>query len=637
MTGSEINRRILIIHAHPSIHSDFRKILAVKPKDHDRPPGNETASAQNVPLETLPTFEVESTEQGQLGRDMVKSALQAGRPYSVAFVDMGLSSGWNGMQTLEELWKIDQDLQCVLCTASSNQSLDLIVQRAGHCDKLLVLRKPFDVIEVRQLAISLTHKWHLAKQATRSITGLSALAAERTQHLREANARLINDNERRREAEERYVKAVQDLERKNTELAVAHDELAASKSYVDNLLHSMADTLVVIDARMVIGSVNRALLILLGYQEDELVGQRPGKIFGQELAHGSIIETLLRDGSISNVETAYFAKDGRIIPTSCSGSLMQDEHGQFQGMVCVAQDITHRRRMEEEKRQLNERLVETSRRLGMAEVASSVLHNVGNILNSINVSVGLMTRTLKQSLVGDVGRISKMLQEHSLGLGPYLSLDPKGKQIPNYLAQLGDHLAEESRITLKEVESLNEKLEHVKHCVAMQQGMAKAGGLHEMVALGNLMEQALTINSAALERHCIDVIRDYADIPAVVVDKHQVVQILVNLIRNAMQAMQSKEQRLLTLRIGYAEGQDQMVRLQVADTGTGVHRDNLTRIFAQGFTTKTDGHGFGLHSGALMAKNMGGALSVQSDGEGCGATFTLDLPSNVRLFTPETA
>ena len=157
------------------------------------------------------------------------------------------------------------------------------------------------------------------------------------------------------------------IAQEQSELALARDELATSKVYVGNVLRSMADSLLVIDANLTIGSANPSLLELLGYQEHELVGQSPGLIFGEEFAQGSIIENLLLQGSVSGIESSFLTSEGRLIPISVSGSMMQDEQGQFQGLVCVAQDITERKRMEEERLQLHEQLLETSRQLGMAE------------------------------------------------------------------------------------------------------------------------------------------------------------------------------------------------------------------------------------------------------------------------------
>ena len=628
MVEQEMNRRILVVDDNRSIHSDFCHILGIPSQGSSSEISHANADlfGDALPAICLPSFKVECVNNGVTGLAVVQQALEADQPFAVAFIDMCLGPGWSGSETIEQIWKVDPSLQCVICTAYSDLPWDQLLGGLPHSDQLLILRKPFEPIEVQQIAISLTHKWYLGQLTKCDLDGLSSVAIERTLQLQEANARLLQDIERRRRAEERNAKSAQDLERKNIELAMAKDELSAAKSYMENIIGSMADTLIVIDADMAIGAVNLALLTLLGYVEEELLQESPSKIFGEELAQGSIMETLYCHGSVSNVEATYLTKNGQKIPISLSGSLMKDENGAIQGLVCVAQDITERKRIEEERRQLNSRLVETSRRLGMADVATSVLHNVGNVLNSINVSVGIMSSTVRQSLVGDVEKISQMLSDHQGDLGPYLSQDVKGKQIPGYLAQLAEHLLQEQQVTLKELESLTGSADHAKQCVAMQQGMVKAGGLQEPVVLADLMEQALSINKVILDRLAVAIVREYTEIPEVVVDKHQTLQILVNLVRNSAQAMQESDERTLTVRIGLSSDERNLVKLEVMDTGVGIHPDHVTRIFAQGFTTKKDGHGFGLHSGALLAKNMGGALNVWSQGLGTGATLILTLP-----------
>ncbi len=624
----DMNRRILVVTDNQDIHKDFRQILGILPG----PPSSAISGTTSelfgdaLPYNGLPSFEIECVEDGMTGLTSVRQAVEADHPYAVAFIDMCLGAGWSGKKTIEEYWNIDPDLQCILCIANSVLRWEEVLEGLTCRDQLLILRKPFEAIEVQQMATALTHKWHLAQLTRCKVDGLSSMAIEQTLQLQGANARLLQDIERRRKAEERNAKAAQDLERKNIELAIARDELSSAKSHIENIIGSMADTLLVINADMAIGAVNRALLRLLGYSEDELIDDSPSKIFGEELAQGSIMETLYCQGTVSNVETTYLAKNGQQIPMSLSGSLMKDENGTIQGLVCVAQDITERKRIEEERRQLQDRLIETSRRLGMADVATSVLHNVGNVLNSINVSVGIMSTMLRQSLVGDVHKIAQMLKANMDNLGTYLTHDKKGKQIPNYLVQLADHLLEEQQATLKELESLYGSAEHAKQCVAMQQGMVKAGGLQEPVVLTDLIEQALTINKTLLEKLEVKVYREFVDVPEVVVDRHQTLQILVNLVRNSAQAMQTMNNKTLTVRITLSLDETNMVKLEVADTGMGIHPDHLTRIFSQGFTTKKDGHGFGLHSGALLAKNMGGSLNVWSDGPDCGATFILTLP-----------
>jgi signal transduction histidine kinase len=161
--------------------------------------------------------------------------------------------------------------------------------------------------------------------------------------------------------------------------------------------------------------------------------------------------------------------------------------------------------------------------------------------------------------------------------------------------------------------------------VTMQQSYAKISGLTEVVNVADLVEDSLRMNEGALQRHKVRLVREYLDVPPITVEKHKVLQILVNLIRNAKHACQDSDRvdPQLTVRVANGEGR---IKISVADNGVGIPPENLTRIFNHGFTTRKNGHGFGLHSGALAAKEMGGSLAVQSDGPGKGATFTLELP-----------
>lgn len=271
-------------------------------------------------------------------------------------------------------------------------------------------------------------------------------------------------------------------------------------------------------------------------------------------------------------------------------------------------------------------LLETSRQAGMAEVATGVLHNVGNVLNSINVSASLAAGKIRQSRVGQLAKAADLLAQHRDDLGTFIMEDAKGKLLPGYLAQLAEYLAAEQTAVVTELEALTANVEHVKKIVSTQQAYACVSGVCETVRLADVLEDALKINASALDRHGVDVQREYADVPEVTLDKHKLMQILVNLLRNAKYAMSETGQadRHLTVRLGPStEGR---IRIDIVDNGVGIPAENLTRIFAHGFTTRKDGHGFGLHSSALAARELGGRLSAHSDGPGRGATFTLELP-----------
>nr|WP_319393558.1 ATP-binding protein [uncultured Desulfobacter sp.] len=271
-------------------------------------------------------------------------------------------------------------------------------------------------------------------------------------------------------------------------------------------------------------------------------------------------------------------------------------------------------------------LVDASRQAGMAEVATGVLHNVGNVLNSVNVSATLILDTLGESRAGNVSKIAGMMDIPPEDLVRFLTRDPKGTQIPKYLVSLGKALADEHDRLFSETKELAGRIEHIKEIVAMQQNYGRVSGISETISPEKLMEDALMLNQGALVRHNIVVEKNYEALPELVVDKHKVLQILLNFINNAKYACSDSDKTEKIITLGIYKGQHNTVCLSVADNGVGIESENLNRIFQHGFTTRKTGHGFGLHSGALAAKEMGGRLWVESEGLGHGAVFTVELP-----------
>jgi ligand-binding sensor domain-containing protein/signal transduction histidine kinase len=299
----------------------------------------------------------------------------------------------------------------------------------------------------------------------------------------------------------------------------------------------------------------------------------------------------------------------------------------------LEKEIEERKRMQSEIERVHRELLQASRLAGMAEVATGVLHNVGNVLNSVNVSTTLVTERIKKSKVSSVGRIAALLKQHGADLGSFMTSDPKGQRLPSYLSDLSAQLSREQGEALEELSALHKNLDHIKDIVAMQQSYARVAGVTTREDAVSLFEDALRMDEAALRRHGVKLVREFEQsLPQITVDRHKVVQILVNLIRNAKHACNEahREDKRLTLCVGNSAGR---IKFSVSDNGVGIPPENLTRIFSHGFTTRRDGHGFGLHSGALAAKEMGGELRVHSDGADKGATFTLELP----LHPPTTA
>ena len=336
------------------------------------------------------------------------------------------------------------------------------------------------------------------------------------------------------------------------------------------------------------------------------------------------------------LEKRFVLKNSRLVWGRLSVAVVRDDAGKVIQEIAILEDITARKRTDQELAETYKNLMDASRVAGMAEVATGVLHNVGNVLNSVNVSVNILAESLNHSRVGSVAKLSALLHEHAGDLGAFLTGDPRGQRILPYLDTLADHLNGEQQRFLSELRSLRNNVDHIKDIVSMQQSYAKVIGVVEMLPPVDLFEDALRMNSSALTRHDIEVVRDFRPAPVVRVERHKVLQILINVIRNAKYALDDGPQvnRRLTLRI---EPAGDMVRFIITDNGIGIPAENLSRIFSHGFTTRKDGHGFGLHSAALAAQEMGGTLKGESDGPGRGATFTLELPCAAKEPAPAPA
>lgn len=283
-------------------------------------------------------------------------------------------------------------------------------------------------------------------------------------------------------------------------------------------------------------------------------------------------------------------------------------------------------RVNDELREAQAELVTTARRAGMAEIATNVLHNVGNVLNSVNVSARLLYEKVHASKGQGVIRVAELMRQHSDDLGAFISSDPKGRALPGYLGKLAEALAAEQRSMIDELVQLTKSIDHIKEIVATQQSYAGNSSVLEPGSLRELIEDVVRICDVSLARHHVTLIKELADIPMMLLDKHKVLQILINLINNAKQALDSVADRPSRITLRLKATDDKRVRIEVEDNGEGISRDNLNRVFEHGFTTRADGHGFGLHSCILAAHEMGGELTVQSAGPGKGALFTLELP-----------
>lgn len=414
-------------------------------------------------------------------------------------------------------------------------------------------------------------------------------------------------------------------------LVFREGELIDAGARTKGIVETAADGIITLNEHECIESFNGAAAKMFGFEAQEVLGQGIALLMPSphRESHDGYLEGYGDDRGhkVFSVgrEVTGRRKDGTSFPIEFSVSEVRLATRRI--FTIITRDISERKNAEGEKERLNSELVSTSRRAGMADVAINVLHNVGNVLNSVNVSAGMVQQAIRRLSVDKISRTAIMINEHTENLGRYLQEDPKGQHIPEYLTKLGGRLIDEQTQALSEMEELNKNIEHIKEIVSAQQNMAKSGGVLEPLNPQEIMEQAIAVNMASMMRHGIEIVRDFHDMPEIIADKHQVLQILINLISNAKYAIMEKGRppSRLTLHVSQEAGDEGKVIWRVTDTGKGITPENISRIFTQGFTTKKTGHGFGLHSAALSAKIMGGALLVHSDGEDQGATFTLEL------------
>ena len=287
---------------------------------------------------------------------------------------------------------------------------------------------------------------------------------------------------------------------------------------------------------------------------------------------------------------------------------------------------TEMRKRYAELRDAQRRLIEASRKAGMADVAASVLHNIGNVLNSANTSATMISQTLRGTSRAGLGKVLTLLSDKP-SPGEFIDKDPKGKKVLPYLATLEKTLGEQCESMTREAESLQKNIEHIKIIVSEQLALAKGnarGMVAERVDLDELLQDAINVVKTRASAST----KFTREIGAHVLstDRHKLLQIVTNLLANACDAVRDHAGGTVAIRT--AQLDSERVAIEVIDDGSGIAKENLERIFNHGFTTKANGNGFGLHVSACSAIELGGALSAKSDGASCGATFTLTLPRN---------
>jgi PAS domain S-box-containing protein len=424
----------------------------------------------------------------------------------------------------------------------------------------------------------------------------------------------------------------------NSQAPIAHSvPTTASGSPIPNIenlllsafMENIPDHIYFKDLQSRFIAVSKAMATRDRKNPEDFVGKTDFDIFANAHADQAFADEqeIIRTGQplLNKLEKETWP-DGSVTWVVSSKLPWRDQSGKTVGTFGMSRDVSKTVETQKALEESNRQLMEATRQAGMAEVATGVLHNVGNVLTSINVTANLISDRYRDSKVTSIFKVCGLLREHASDLGGFFATDPRAAKLPNYLESLANNLDKERMDTMGDLSTLLKSIDHVKDIIWMQQSYASVAGMVEPLVLADTIEDAIKLSTNALQRHNVHVEKQFAQTPAARAERHKVLQILVNLISNAKKAMDCKEPSQRHMLIRVENGKNETVVIKIVDNGIGIPPENLTKIFSHGFTTRKDGHGFGLHSSALAAKQMGGALNAESEGVGRGATFTLVLP-----------
>ncbi len=570
-------RRILVIDDNTAIHQDFRKILG-RPGDAEME--MESTEALFFGKDARTWFDIDSACQGREGLEKVARAMEEGRPYSIAFVDVRMPPGWDGIETVEHIWKICPDIQIVLCTAYSDCSWHDMRDRLDARDRMLILKKPFDGIEVLQMAHALTEKWSLLQESKVRVGNLEAVVGHRTRELEESEkaALLLRDEalDARRKAEQ----ALAALRRECEERARLETRFREQAS----LLDKARDAIVVRDLDHRVTYWNKSAERLFGWNAEEALGRPVQELISQDAAafEGACAE--LRESGEWAGEQEVVTRDGKHIVIDARWTLVRDENSQPSRVLAIQTDITRHKDFERQ-------FLRAQRLESIGTLAGGIAHDLNNVFTPIMMGVELLQMNMRdpraeallRTVAGSAARGAEMVNQ-------VLSF-ARGEEGPRLEVEANALITDVVQF-VSETFPKNVRIEHV------------------------------------------------ADSPACMFsgDPTRLHQVLVNLCVNARDAM--PEGGRIFIKASTVEFDPAVaagildarpgphVRIGVEDEGGGISPDVMERIFDPFFTTKEPGKGtgLGLPTSLSIVKSHGGFMMAENSPAG-GAIFTLYFPA----------
>lgn len=424
---------------------------------------------------------------------------------------------------------------------------------------------------------------------------------------------------RRMRAREKELEARVDERTRQIEEAAA--ALRASEAFASAIVDNVADGIIAFREDGTISRWNAAAANIFRYSEEEAIGRD---------AHLVQIGRVAADVERTRVLDDALRKDGSSVPIEVHATRAEVDGESVS--IWLVRDLTEARQADAKVAAIQSQLIEISRRAGMAQVATSVLHSVGNSLTSLSVSASVVLTAMRQSKLGSLARgVNLLAQTQAASPG-----DDRARHLPGFLAKVTEVLQEEQAEAIGELEGMERTIEQIEAVVRSQQSRAQFGGVAESTVLNELVDDALRFQRGRCEAAHVGLMVDCAELPRIRVDRARVLEVLLNLLTNAREAVErAPPSDLRHILVRTRRVDRDRVAIDVIDTGVGIPPEHLVEVFAQGFTTKQDGDGFGLHSSACIATELGGTLQANSEGTGQGACFTLVLPMSERAASAE--